>query len=163
VNVSSFNRLALIECTQGRLLCPEAPRLPAHPLLAFDEVTAIASEGGSAGLGFAQATKRTEVLDPILASHFVGDPVAPGCLLIEGLLQLTGFFAGYTGFRGRGRAARLQRVEFIREITPSDELMHFEIHVRKIVSSRQLVISSGIVKADLKLCVSVGEIWISII
>jgi 3-hydroxyacyl-[acyl-carrier protein] dehydratase/trans-2-decenoyl-[acyl-carrier protein] isomerase len=130
--------------------------------LAFDQITEISSEGGDAGLGYARATRSVKALDPILAAHFIGDPVVPGSLMIESLLQLTGFFAGYIGFRGRGRAARLRETAFIREITPADELMQFEIQIAKIVSTRVLVISRGIVKSGCKLCVSIGEIWISI-
>lgn len=163
MNFDKFDRSALIDCTYGRLFDPEAPRLPAHPILAFDQVAAISSEGGRGGVGYARAIKRVEKLDQFLASHFIGDPVVPGSLMIEGLLQLTGFFAGYIGFQGRGRAARIQRVELMNEITPADELMHFEIQIRKVIPRRQLVISSGIVKSGSKLCASIDEIWISII
>src|SRR5690349_9719630 len=118
MNVNSFDRSALIECAHGRLFDPGAPRLPAHPILAFDEIAAISSEGGDNGLGYAQGIKRVETLDQILTAHFIGDPVVPGTLMIDGLLQLTGFFAAYIGFCGRGRATRIQRAEFINEITP---------------------------------------------
>ena len=158
--MESFDRSALVRCSRGSLFGADAPRLPAQPLLAFDRVAAISLEGGAFGQGFARASRRVQPLDEILAAHFVGDPVVPGSLLIEGLLQLTGFCGAFAGLTGRGRAASVEGLSFLSEITLADREIDYEIEVRKISAGRQTVIAEGLVRSGRRECLRAERVWV---
>jgi 3-hydroxyacyl-[acyl-carrier protein] dehydratase / trans-2-decenoyl-[acyl-carrier protein] isomerase len=159
----SFNRASLIECSKGKLFTTDAPRLPKEPMLAFDSIEAISAEGGAFGLGFAQARKRIASLDHLLASHFIDDPIVPGSLLVEGLLQLTGFFGAFIGLRGRGRATRIEHVEFRRGVTPADDSISFQIEIVRLLKTRRLIVSSGLARAGSTECMIARGLWVSIV
>src|SRR4051812_8875999 len=103
-----FNRPELIQCSQGVLFGEHTPQLPGPPLLAFDEIVEISTHGGKYGHGLAIARKELATMSPVFNSHFYCDPVLPGTLMVEGLFQLTGFFGAYLGWKGKGRAARVE-------------------------------------------------------
>jgi 3-hydroxyacyl-[acyl-carrier protein] dehydratase / trans-2-decenoyl-[acyl-carrier protein] isomerase len=110
-----FDRSELIRCSEGTLFGESTPKLPSPPLLAFDEIIEIGIDGGKFGRGYAIARKRLSSMNWVFDSHFPEDPVMPGTMLIEGLLQLAGFFGAYVGERGKGRAARVDEVKFLAE------------------------------------------------
>lgn len=117
--------------------------MPSPPLLAFDEVIEISTDGGKFGRGYAIARKRLSSMSWVFNSHFAEDPVMPGTMLIEGLLQLAGFFGAYVGERGKGRAARVDEVKFLAEVTPEDEEILYCIDVRKHNSDQKLLLAEG--------------------
>jgi 3-hydroxyacyl-[acyl-carrier protein] dehydratase/trans-2-decenoyl-[acyl-carrier protein] isomerase len=86
-------------------------------------------------------------MDWVFDSHFPEDPVMPGTMLIEGLLQLAGFFGAYVGERGKGRAARVDEVKFLAEVTPQDEEILYRIDVRKHNPDQKLLLAEGSVTA----------------
>ena len=79
----------------------------------------------------------------VFDSHFAEDPVMPGTMLVEGLLQLAGFFGAYVGERGKGRAARVDEVKFLAEVTPEDEEILYRIDVRRHNSDQKLLLAEG--------------------
>lgn len=83
----------------------------------------------------------------VFDSHFPENPVMPGTMLVEGLLQLAGFFGGYVGGRGKGRAARVDDVKFLAEVTPQDEEILYRIDVRKHSADHRLLVTEGGVMA----------------
>ena len=114
---SSYDRDELIECAMGRLFGPGNAQLPLPPMLMLDRVTHITMEGGPHGRGELIAELD---IDPSLwffACHFHGDPVMPGCLGLDAMWQLVGFFLGWTGAPGRGRALGVGEVTGLRPVT----------------------------------------------
>ena len=138
-----FDRSELIRCSEGTLFGESTPKLPSPPLLAFDEVIEISMDGGKFGRGYAVARKRLSSMNWVFDSHFPEDPVMPGTMLVEGLLQLAGFFGAYAGERGKGRAARVDEVKFLAEVTPQDEEILYRIDVRKHNSDQKLLLAEG--------------------
>ena len=140
---SFFDRLEITRCSEGTLFGESTPKLPSPPLLAFDEIVEISAEGGNFGRGYAIARKDLSSMTWVFDSHFPEDPVMPGTMLIEGLLQLAGFFGGYVGGRGKGRAARVDDVKFLSEVTPQDEEILYRIDVRKHSADREFLVAEG--------------------
>src|SRR5215468_1212004 len=157
-----YDRSELIRCSEGTLFGKGTPKLPGPPLLAFDEVIEISTDGGKFGRGFAIARKRLSSMSWVFESHFAEDPVMPGTMLVEGLLQLAGFFGGYVGARGKGRAARVDDVRFLAEVTPDDEEILYRIDVRKRSADHTLLVAEGTVTARGTTRTTVGSLWVVI-
>ena len=125
VNVSeheqknSYTFEDLIECAKGNLFGPGNAQLPLPPMLMFDRIVKIDSTGGKYGKGeiIAELDVKPELW--FFACHFKGDPVMPGCLGLDALWQLTGFFLGWLGLPGRGRALGVGEVKFSDMVLPS--------------------------------------------
>ena len=101
---SSYTLDELLACGRGEMFGPGNAQLPAPPMLMFDRITEINATGGSHGKGFVEA--ELDIRDDLwfFACHFIGDPVMPGCLGLDAMWQLVGFFLGWSGAPGRGRA-----------------------------------------------------------
>ena len=115
---NSYSREELLACGRGELFGPGNAQLPLPPMLMFDRITHICDEGGEFGKGEVVAELD---IDPSLwffACHFQGDPVMPGCLGVDALWQLTGFYLGWRGGPGHGRALGAGEVKFTGQVTP---------------------------------------------
>lgn len=149
---SSYDRAALIECAEGRLFGPGNAQLPLPPMLMMDRITRIASEGGPHGRGEIVAELD---IDPSLwffACHFKGDPVMPGCLGLDAMWQLVGFFLGWGGSPGRGRALGVGEVKFTGQVTPDVKLVRYEIDMKRVVRRKLVLgVADGALYADDKL------------
>jgi 3-hydroxyacyl-[acyl-carrier protein] dehydratase/trans-2-decenoyl-[acyl-carrier protein] isomerase len=155
-----FSRSELIRCTQGTLFGSDTPKLPGPPLLAFDQVIEISTRGGKFGRGYAIGKKDLSTMDWVFDSHFLDDPVMPGTMLVEGLLQLAGFFGGYVGGRGQGRVARIDDVKFLTEVTPEDQEVLYRIDVRKSSPDHALLVAEGRVTARETERTTVGSLFV---
>lgn len=153
---------ALLQCSEGVLFGENTPRLPSPPFLAVDEVIEISDEGGKYGHGFAVARLQLDSMDWIFKSHFSTDPVFPGTLMVEGLLQLSGFFGAYVGVKGKGRAARMDDIKFLSEVVPEDEEITYRIDIRKRNARANLLITEGSVSTHGRECAAVGNMWMII-
>jgi 3-hydroxyacyl-[acyl-carrier protein] dehydratase / trans-2-decenoyl-[acyl-carrier protein] isomerase len=140
---SFFDRSEIIRCSEGTLFGESTPKLPSPPLLAFDEVVEISTQGGKFERGYAIARKDLSSMTWVFDSHFPEDPVMPGTMLVEGLLQLAGFFGAYVGGRGKGRAARFDDIKFLAEVTPQDQEILYRIDVRKHSAENKLLVAEG--------------------
>ena len=101
--LSSFDLQALLECAHGRLFGPGNPQLPLPPMLMFHRISHISNEGGAHGKGQIVAEFDVKPDTWFFGCHFEGDPVMPGCLGLDAMWQMVGFFLGWMGGKGRGR------------------------------------------------------------
>ena len=119
VRPSRFGYEELLACARGEMFGPGNAQLPAPPMLMFDRISHIAAEGGAHGKGSIEA--ELDIRDDLwfFACHFLGDPVMPGCLGLDAMWQLVGFFLGWSGAVGRGRALGVGEVRFAGPVTPA--------------------------------------------
>ena len=107
-------------------------RLPAPPLLMFDRIPEIHMEGGEFGKGYIVAEKDVLFKEWFFFSHFEGDPVMPGVLQLDAILQLAGFFLMHRGFDGRGRALRAGKLRFREQVRPHHKLVSYRLDFKKV-------------------------------
>lgn len=158
----SMNTEQLMECAYGRLLGENTPKLPKPPILAFDQVVELSTEGGKYGQGFAIAKKSFSDMDWVFQSHFDSDPVMPGTMMVEGLLQLAGLIGGFRGGRGKGRAVRVDDVKFLGEVVPEDGEVVYRIDIKKDAKNHSLFVAEGTVSSGGMVRAVAGNLWLMI-
>ena len=151
---SSFDRDALLACARGELFGPGNAKLPAPPMLMFDRITHISEEGGAYGKGRIEAELDVTPDLWFFDCHFIGDPVMPGCLGLDAMWQLTGFFLTWIGAPGRGRALGSGEVKFTGQVLPTAKRVSYEIDISRVVN-RKLVLAV----ADGRMLVDGREIY----
>jgi 3-hydroxyacyl-[acyl-carrier protein] dehydratase / trans-2-decenoyl-[acyl-carrier protein] isomerase len=139
---SSYDREALLACSRGELFGHGNAQLPAPPMLMVDRVLEITAEGGVHGKGRIVAEYDVKPDDWFFACHFVNDPVMPGCLGLDALWQLVGFYLGWRGAPGRGRALAVGQVELRGQVTPIAKCVRYEIDMKKVIL-RKVVMGVG--------------------
>ena len=139
----------LLSCGRGELFGPGNAQLPLPPMLMFDRITEISRDGGAAGLGKVMAEFDVKPDLWFFPCHFKGDPVMPGCLGLDALWQMTGFFLGWLGEPGRGRALGVGEVKLTGMVTPLVKRVTYEVEITRLVLRKlKLAVSNGIMKAD---------------
>jgi 3-hydroxyacyl-[acyl-carrier protein] dehydratase/trans-2-decenoyl-[acyl-carrier protein] isomerase len=151
---TSLNREQLLACARGELFGAENARLPAPPMLMFDRITEISDDGGSHGKGFIRAELDIHPDLWFFGCHFDGDPVMPGCLGLDAMWQLTGFFLTWLGALGRGRALGVGEVKFSGQVLPSAGVVTYEVDISRVIN-RKLVMA----QADARMLVDGREIY----
>jgi 3-hydroxyacyl-[acyl-carrier protein] dehydratase/trans-2-decenoyl-[acyl-carrier protein] isomerase len=149
---SSYEYEDLLTCARGELFGRGNAQLPLPPMLMFDRISAISDTGGAHGKGQIVAELKVAdnpALDWFFACHFKGDPVMPGCLGLDSLWQLTGFFLGWLGAPGKGRALGVGEVKFSGMVTPKTKVVEYVIDLKRVILRRlKLAIADGVMKAD---------------
>jgi 3-hydroxyacyl-[acyl-carrier protein] dehydratase/trans-2-decenoyl-[acyl-carrier protein] isomerase len=146
---SNFDYDDLLACGRGELFGPGNAQLPLPPMLMFDRITEISRDGGAAGLGkvVAELDIRPDLW--FFPCHFKGDPVMPGCLGLDALWQMTGFFLGWLGEPGRGRALGVGEVKLSGMVTPLVKTVTYEVEITRLILRKlKMAVSNGIMKAD---------------
>lgn len=146
---SSYGFDDLLACGRGELFGPGNAQLPLPPMLMFDRITEISREGGVAGLGKVVAEFDIKPDLWFFGCHFKGDPVMPGCLGLDALWQMTGFFLGWLGEPGRGRALGVGEVKLSGMVTPLVKRVTYEVEITRLILRKlKMAVSNGIMKAD---------------
>lgn len=146
---SSYSYDDLIACGKGTLFGAGNAQLPLPPMLMFDRITSIADTGGAYDKGHVIAEFDINPDLWFFGCHFEGDPVMPGCLGLDSLWQMTGFYLGWTGAPGSGRALGLGELKFTDQILPTTKKVRYEVDIKRMIN-RGLVLgfSDGRVYAD---------------
>ena len=132
----SYNRDDIISCGHARLFGPGNAQLPLPPMLMFDRITRISESGGEYGKGelIAELDINPELW--FFDCHFEGDPVMPGCLGLDAMWQLVGFYLGWYGGKGHGRALGAGEVKFTGQVTPKNKLVTYRINIRRVINRK---------------------------
>lgn len=153
---SSYSYEDLIQCGNGEIFGPGNAQLPLPPMLMLDRITTISEEGGEHGKGqlIAELDIKPEMW--FFDCHFKNDPVMPGCLGLDAMWQLVGFYLGWMGGPGRGRALGAGEVKFTGQVTPECKKVTYYIDIKRLIM-RKLVM--GI--ADARMEVDGREIYVA--
>ncbi|WP_414646151.1 bifunctional 3-hydroxydecanoyl-ACP dehydratase/trans-2-decenoyl-ACP isomerase [Bradyrhizobium sp. 2S1] len=129
---SSYTRPDLLRSSEGGYFGPGNAQLPAPPMLMMDRITEISLDGGAFGKGHVAAELDIAPGHWFFACHFAGDPVMPGCLGLDAMWQIIGFWLGWSGSPGKGRALGVGEVKFRGHITPDVRLVRYEVDIRQV-------------------------------
>lgn len=142
-----FSKQELIDCGHGRLFGEANAKLPIDNMLMLDRITHISADGGAYGKGQIQAELDISPELWFFGCHFPGDPVMPGCLGLDAMWQLVGFFLGWKGNPGKGRALGAGEIKFTGQVLPDAKLVSYQIDLKRVIE-RKLVM--GIADASLR-------------
>jgi len=142
IRQSSYNRDELLKCGNGELFGPGNAQLPTPNMLMMDRIISITEDGGSAGKGEIRAELDITPELWFFECHFPGDPVMPGCLGLDAMWQLVGFYLGWLGNPGHGRALGVGEVKFTGQILPTAKKVTYHIDIKRVIT-RKLILGIG--------------------
>jgi len=147
---SSFSYDELINCANGELFGPGNAKLPSPPMLMFDRITEINEKNGSFGKGLMKAELDIKEDLWFFDCHFKEDPVMPGCLGLDAMWQLVGFYLGWLGNPGRGRALGVSTVKFTGEVLKNVKMATYIINIKRILIKGETTVglANGVLFAD---------------
>jgi 3-hydroxyacyl-[acyl-carrier protein] dehydratase / trans-2-decenoyl-[acyl-carrier protein] isomerase len=149
---TSFDYNDLLACGRGELFGAGNAQLPLPPMLMFDRISSVSETGGQHGKGQIAAeltVAGNSDLDWFFKCHFEGDPVMPGCLGLDALWQMTGFFLGWLGAPGKGRALGVGEVKFTGMVVPTTGHVEYIVDLKRVILRKlKLAIGDGVMKAD---------------
>ena len=146
---NSYSREELLACAEGELFGPGNAQLPTGNMLMVDRISHISSEGGGHGRG--EITAELDIRPDMwfFQCHFPGDPVMPGCLGLDAMWQLVGFFLGWRGNPGRGRALGCGEVKFSGQVLPTAKKVTYQIDIRRVIERKLIMgIADGSLHVD---------------
>lgn len=146
---ANFEYEDLIACGRGELFGPGNPQLPLPPLLMFDRIADISEKGGANSKGAVVAEYAVKPDSWYFGCHFKGDPVMPGCLGLDALWQLLGFYLGWLGLTGRGRALGVGEVKFSDQVLPTVKRIIYGVDLKRVFKAKLVLgVADGWLEAD---------------
>jgi len=146
---TSFDRDELLKCGYGDMFGPGNAQLPTPNMLMMDRVTKISDEGGKYGKG--EIIGELDINPDLwfFQCHFPGDPVMPGCLGLDAMWQIVGFFLAWVGNPGRGRALGVGEVKFTGQVLPTAKKVTYRIDMKRVISRKLVLgVADGVVEVD---------------
>ncbi|SIS85394.1 bifunctional 3-hydroxydecanoyl-ACP dehydratase/trans-2-decenoyl-ACP isomerase [Neptunomonas antarctica] len=146
---SSFEREDLLKCGHGEMFGPGNARLPIGNMLMMDRITSISDDGGQYGKGEIIAELDIHPDLWFFECHFPTDPVMPGCLGLDAMWQIVGFYLGWRGNKGRGRALGSGDVKFTGQVLPTAKKVTYHIELKRVIERKLVMgIADGTVSVD---------------
>jgi len=136
----SFKYEDLISCAHGKLFGPGNAKLPLPPMLMFDRITNIQEIQGKFNKGLIEAELDIKEEMWFFDCHFKGDPVMPGCLGLDAMWQLVGFYLGWIGEPGKGRALGVNSVKFTGEVLKNVKIARYQVDMKRILRKKNAVV-----------------------
>jgi 3-hydroxyacyl-[acyl-carrier protein] dehydratase/trans-2-decenoyl-[acyl-carrier protein] isomerase len=149
MRIEQFSKEQLLACGEGSLFGAENARLPVPPMLMMDRITKISDTDGQYGKG--EIIAEFDITPDLwfFNCHFISDPVMPGCLGLDAMWQLLGFYLGWRGNAGRGRALGVGEVKFFGQILPTHQKVTYELQIKRVVERKLVMgIADGKVSVD---------------
>ena len=164
IKKSSYNYDELIDCGNGKLFGPGNAKLPLPPMLMFDRITEISENKGAYKKGVIKAVLDIKENLWFFNCHFKDDPVMPGCLGLDAMWQLVGFYLGWLGNPGKGRALGVGTVKFTGEVLKNIKRATYEINMKRILIKEGTTVglANGSLKADEKLIYSAENLKVGL-
>ncbi len=160
---NSFAYEDLLACGRGELFGPGNAQLPLPPMLMFDRITEISETGGPHGKGFVRAELDVRPDLWFFLCHFKGDPVMPGCLGLDALWQMVGFYLGWLGAPGRGRAIATGEIKFSDQVLPSVKKVVYGVDFKRVMRSKLVLgIADGWLEADGKVIYKASDLKVGL-
>ena len=130
---NNYNLEELLSCAHGEMFGDGNAELPSHPMLMFDRITSITENGGKYKKG--QIIAELDIHPDLwfFQCHFYNDPVMPGCLGLDAMWQLVGFYLGWRGAPGRGRALGAKEIKFTGQVTPDNKKVIYDIDIKRVI------------------------------
>jgi 3-hydroxyacyl-[acyl-carrier protein] dehydratase/trans-2-decenoyl-[acyl-carrier protein] isomerase len=163
IKKNSYSYEELIECGHGQLFGPGNAQLPLPPLLMVDRIMLISESGGAHGQGEIVAELDIKPDLWFFNCHFEGDPVMPGCLGLDAMWQLVGFFLGWLNGIGHGRALGVGEVKFSGQVLKTAKRITYHINMKRIIMRKLVMgIADGILKSDGKVIYHVKDMRVGL-
>jgi len=159
----SFDTEDLMACARGEMFGPGNAQLPAPPMLMLDRICEIRADGGKYGKGHIRAELDINPEQWFFLCHFFGDPVMPGCLGLDAMWQLVGFFLGWSGAPGKGRALGVGEVKFTGQVTQKIKRVTYLIDMKKVIIRKLVMgVADGVMEADGKPIYSANDLRVGL-
>lgn len=161
---SSYEYEDLLACGRGELFGAGNAQLPLPPMLMFDRISEVSERGGEFGKGFIRAELDLKPELWFFGCHFKGDPVMPGCLGLDALWQMVGFFLGWLGSPGRGRALGLGELKFSGQVLPSMRKIVYNVDFKRVMRSKLVLgIADGWLSADGEIIYRASDLKVALV
>ena len=146
---TSFDREELLKCGHGDMFGPGNAQLPVPNMLMMDRIIKISDEGGAHGKGEIIAELDINPDLWFFQCHFPGDPVMPGCLGLDAMWQMVGFFLAWIGIPGHGRALGVGEVKFTGQVLPDAKKVTYRLNVKRVISRKLVLgVADGCMEVD---------------